>query len=421
MVCMDGFILTHAVERVDVPDAGAGRRVPAAVRAAPGARPRRAGDDRRDGRARRRSPRSATSCTPSRCRRSTRSRAIAADFADAFGRDSGGLRARLPRRGRRDRRRRARLGARHDRGRRRRAARARASAIGALGAQVLPPVPARRGPRRARPARSAWSCSRRRSPSAPAASSARTCGSRCRACRSAVYDVVAGLGGRPITRRRCAACSPTRVAGPARAADVPRPRPRARRARARARRPPPAGPARREHAARLGIVAGGRSDARPADQVLPGRARSRSATACSTRSSARCRPTRARSNTLTSGHRACQGCGEALGARYALDAAMRATRRPADRRQRDRLPRGLLHAVSRELVAAAVDPLAVRQRAGRRHRRRRRAEGQGPRRRPRDRPGRRRRHGRHRLRLPVGHVRAQRRRAVRLLRQRGAT
>jgi pyruvate ferredoxin oxidoreductase beta subunit len=32
-----------------------------------------------------------------------------------------------------------------------------------------------------------------------------------------------------------------------------------------------------------------------------------------------------RSNTLTSGHRACQGCGEALGARYALDAAMRAT------------------------------------------------------------------------------------------------
>jgi len=31
-----------------------------------------------------------------------------------------------------------------------------------------------------------------------------------------------------------------------------------------------------------------------------------------------------RTNSLTSGHRACQGCGEALGARYALDAAMRA-------------------------------------------------------------------------------------------------
>jgi len=31
-----------------------------------------------------------------------------------------------------------------------------------------------------------------------------------------------------------------------------------------------------------------------------------------------------RSNAITSGHRACQGCGEALGARYALDAAMMA-------------------------------------------------------------------------------------------------
>jgi len=31
-----------------------------------------------------------------------------------------------------------------------------------------------------------------------------------------------------------------------------------------------------------------------------------------------------RTNSLNSGHRACQGCGEALGARYALDAAMRA-------------------------------------------------------------------------------------------------
>ena len=32
-----------------------------------------------------------------------------------------------------------------------------------------------------------------------------------------------------------------------------------------------------------------------------------------------------RSNAITCGHRACQGCGEALGARYAVDAAMRAT------------------------------------------------------------------------------------------------
>lgn len=34
-----------------------------------------------------------------------------------------------------------------------------------------------------------------------------------------------------------------------------------------------------------------------------------------------------RANSLTCGHRACQGCGEALGARYAIDAAMRATNR----------------------------------------------------------------------------------------------
>jgi pyruvate ferredoxin oxidoreductase beta subunit len=32
-----------------------------------------------------------------------------------------------------------------------------------------------------------------------------------------------------------------------------------------------------------------------------------------------------RGNAITKGHRACQGCGEALGARYALDAALRAT------------------------------------------------------------------------------------------------
>ena len=29
-----------------------------------------------------------------------------------------------------------------------------------------------------------------------------------------------------------------------------------------------------------------------------------------------------RTNSLNSGHRGCQGCGEALGARYAIDAAM---------------------------------------------------------------------------------------------------
>ncbi len=35
--------------------------------------------------------------------------------------------------------------------------------------------------------------------------------------------------------------------------------------------------------------------------------------------------TQERANAITSGHRACQGCGEALGARYAVDTAMRAS------------------------------------------------------------------------------------------------
>ena len=71
MVCVDGFVLTHAFEPIDVPDAGAGRRVPAAVRAAAGPRPGRAGHDRRDGRAggvhRGALPRRTASC----CRRSS--------------------------------------------------------------------------------------------------------------------------------------------------------------------------------------------------------------------------------------------------------------------------------------------------------------------------------------------------------------
>ena len=71
-----------------------------------------------------------------------------------------------------------------------------------------------------------------------------------------------------------------------------------------------------------------------------------------------------RNNSLNSGHRACQGCGEALGARYAIDAAMRATGQAADRRQRHRLPGSVLHAVSGNVLADPVDPLAVRQRRG---------------------------------------------------------
>ena len=69
-----------------------------------------------------------------------------------------------------------------------------------------------------------------------------------------------------------------------------------------------------------------------------------------------------RANSLNSGHRACQGCGEALGARFALDAAMRATGGRHDRGERDRMSGGVLDAVPRDVLADCVAALAVRQR-----------------------------------------------------------
>ena len=122
---------------------------------------------------------------------------------------------------------------------------------------------------------------------------------------------------------------------------------------------------------------------------------------------------------INSGHRACQGCGEALGARYAVDAAMRAAA-AADRANAT----GCLEVFRRRILrrpgrcrgstrCSATPPRWPPASW-------RRAEGEGPaKRRARDRAGRRRRHHRHRLRLPVGHVRAQRRRPLHLLRQRG--
>ncbi len=126
-----------------------------------------------------------------------------------------------------------------------------------------------------------------------------------------------------------------------------------------------------------------------------------------------------RTNSLNSGHRACQGCGEALGARYAIDAAMRATGNQLIAVNAT----GCLEVFSTPYPetswqmpwihslfgnAAAVASGVAAAHAGARAQRR-----------ARHRPGRRRRHHRHRLRLPVGHVRAQRRRALHLLRQRG--
>ena len=126
-----------------------------------------------------------------------------------------------------------------------------------------------------------------------------------------------------------------------------------------------------------------------------------------------------RSNTLTSGHRACQGCGEALGARFVLDAAMRATGGQMVAANAT----GCLEVFSTPFPETSWQIPWIHSLFGNapvgRHGSRGRAQGEGPHRRARGRAGRRRRHGRHRLRLPLRDVRAQRRRAVRLLRQRG--
>jgi len=96
-----------------------------------------------------------------------------------------------------------------------------------------------------------------------------------------------------------------------------------------------------------------------------------------------------RFNSLESGHRACQGCGEALGARYALDTAME---RPDRRDERYRVPRSLLDAVSGKRLENAVAAFALRQRGGCRDRYGRGLSGPCEKGReapgPRDRPGR---------------------------------
>ena len=182
------------------PEPGAGRRLPAAVRAAPGARPRRPDDDRRDGR-----PRGVH-----------RGQVPHAREADAGAR-----------RDPRDRRR-VRAGVRPQL----RRARPRPTA-----ARTPRPSSSRSAPCSARSRTSSTSCASegvqigasassasgrsRSTRCAPrsrhaarvvvrregvrgrrsAGSSARTCGSRSSGSTLRVYDVVAGLGGRPITKR----------------------------------------------------------------------------------------------------------------------------------------------------------------------------------------------------------------------------
>ena len=142
MVCMDGFVLTHAVERVDAPEPGPGRRVPAAVRAAPGPRPGRPGLDRRDGRPRgvHRGPLPGPRSAAAGARRDPGTVGRVRQRCSAG--DSGGLVRPYRDRRRGARRGRARLGAGYAQGRRRRTA-GRRRADRRAGHHVLPAVPAR--------------------------------------------------------------------------------------------------------------------------------------------------------------------------------------------------------------------------------------------------------------------------------------
>ncbi len=199
MVCMDGFILTHAYERVDVPSqeqvdaflpafeprqvldpadpvtigamVGPGGlhrgQVPGPREADAGARPHPRGRGRVRGGVRARLRRPACAATAPRTPRRSSSRSA---------RCSGRSRTRSTSCAR------------------------RGSAIGALGDQVLPPLPAGGGARGAGRRASGSSCSRRRSRSAIGG----IVSANVRLALSGIelhgYTVIAGLGGRPITK-----------------------------------------------------------------------------------------------------------------------------------------------------------------------------------------------------------------------------
>ena len=198
MVCMDGFILTHAYERVDIPEQA---EVDAFL---PPYEPRQVLDPA--------DPVSIGAMVGPEAFMEVRYLAhakqisaleriprIAAEFAERFGRKSGRPGARLPVRGRRDDRRRPRLGDRHPEGNDRRAARAAASgsACSASSRTV-----------RSRSPRFARRCKARRASSSLEKSFCVGLGgvvsTDVRLALSGLqlhgYTVVAGLGGRAITQ-----------------------------------------------------------------------------------------------------------------------------------------------------------------------------------------------------------------------------
>ena len=246
-------------------------------------------------------------------------------------------------------------------------------AVGALGITCFRPWPLAGGPRGAAPAPSGWWSWRRRSRSAPAESSARTSGTHSPARRP--YGVRrGGRARRPAghPQRRCAGCSTT--CSPSRldpaglhfldltprwssGSSAPDAEPRVR---ARTRRTCCA-----TSAASAPVALGmGRQRGVPGGQALPGRhLRGRQPAA---------RPGAAhRAGAHGPLQRDHLGPPRLPGLRRGARRALRARRRDARHRrehgrgQRHRLPRGVLHAVPRVVVAGALAALAVRQRPGR--------------------------------------------------------
>ena len=207
MVCMDGFVLTHAMEAIDVPEQ---EQVDALL---PPFRPLQCSTPTPRSRSARwwgprPSPRSSTS-------RRTASSGPSTPSATSRGRVPRGRRARLrrsgvvvPARGRRRGRRRARLGARR-RGRRGRRPPRRGHPGRHPRRHLLPALAARRGARGARGRLAGRRRSTGPSPSAPAASSARTCGWRSPASRPGCTTWSSGSVADRSPGRACAGSSTT--------------------------------------------------------------------------------------------------------------------------------------------------------------------------------------------------------------------
>ena len=417
MVCMDGFVLTHAMEAIDVPDAGRGRRLAAAVPAAAAPRPGRPGHDRRDGRAR-----GVHRGQVPRCPRQLRGPRRGARARGRFAEQSGATRraaSRVPHARTPTRRRRG-LGSvlgtladvvdeLRDEGVRSAPSASPASALSLRrGRARRSRVPPRGRPRP------------RSSPSAPAASLGQESAPPRR--RRAAGPRRRRRPRRAAVTRRSAASSTTRAGESTLATHLPRPRVDSSSGSSRGSAERGRGPTPRTSCATSGVAA------EPAPRRMSPRQDRSSSTRVGTFAAGNrllrtpSAPSRRGWSARTRSPRpsACQGCGEALGAR------VRARRRDA----RDRAA-GWSRSMRPGASRCSRRPTPSRPGGCRGSTR---CSATPPRWRPgspprcaaqgRDDvrvvgPGGRRRHRRHRPRVPIRDVRAQRRRAVRLLRQPG--